>query len=38
LRAAPAERREDGKKKVKFSSAIDDDHEGDWQSQEIKRL
>jgi hypothetical protein len=24
-------------KKVKFAGAIDDDHEGDWQNQEIKK-
>lgn len=28
----------DHSKKVKFAGAIDDDHEGDWQSQEIKKL
>jgi len=26
------------KKNVKFSGDIDDDHEGDWQSNEIKKL
>lgn len=25
-------------KKVKFTGAIDDDHEGDWKDQEIKKL
>lgn len=32
------EKTNDKSKKVKFSQKIDDDHEGDWRDQQIKKL